>query len=229
MAFNKLWYVWIATGLLSCSKPVAVFHWSAKEAALVRKSRSVAKTSWGYPKHKWYSYVICFNKSCITKAEWKKNKRHNRFKGFKNNKPPKATPKIQQPDTLIARQTAVLKDTVPFEIEKKLVLKDLLFKVNSTELNPTLATPLDSLVEVLVQHPDLKVSIHGHTDNTGKESRNQELSRARAGVIAAYLIDHGIADSRIDFQGLGSTQPLASNESAEGRSQNRRVEITIYR
>jgi outer membrane protein OmpA-like peptidoglycan-associated protein len=228
MVTKQLLCAVIAILLLSCSKPVAVFHWNAREAALVRKSRSVAKSSWGYPKHKWYSYVICLNKNCITKAAWKTKQHHDRFRGFKNKKPPNTTPKMQESKTIVAMHTAVSKDTSALEVEKKLVLKDLLFKVNDTELNPVLTAPLDSLVQVLTRHPDLKIAIHGHTDPTGQESKNQELSKERAGVIAKYLIDRGIDKPRIHFQGLGSTQPIASNASAEGRSQNRRVEIVLY-
>lgn len=217
----------LAWGLFACSKPIVAFHWNAKEAAMVRKSRTVAKSSYGYPKHKWYSYAICFNKNCIAKAKWKHKQHNDRFKGFKNNKLLQTKPTVQEPDAIAAQKTKSGKDTLPFETEKTIVLKDILFKVNSTELNHSFSAPLDSLVQVLRQHPALKIKIHGHTDKTGDETRNVRLSRERAGAIAAYLIDQGIATRSIDFQGFGSSKPIANNDSHQGRSQNRRVEVLL--
>ncbi|MCU0352678.1 MAG: OmpA family protein [Cytophagales bacterium] len=218
--------------LCSCTKPIAVFHWNAKEAAMVRKSRVVAKTSWGYPKHRFYSYVICFNKSCIAKAEWKNKQQKNRFKGYKNNKPPQRKPPVQKRDTLIVKNTETDRKTTDTtsvtEAQRTIVLQDILFKVNSTEMTQPFSAPLDSLVQTMKQQPKLKIKIHGHTDNTGNEAKNVNLSRERAGVIADYLIERGIANERIRFQGFGSAQPIADNAYESSRSLNRRVEILLY-
>ncbi len=221
LSFSNVSFLFLSGLFFSCSRPIAVFHWNAKEAALVRKSRSVAKTSYGYPKHKWYSYVVCFNKSCITKAEWKNHQKHNRFKGFKNNKPPKKTPTMPQPDTLIAQQTENPK-------EKPIILHDILFKSNRADLQQSFSPQLDSLANVLKLHPEWNVTITGHTDDSGNETKNQQLSQERAKSTANYLIAKGISESRIAYTGMGSAQPLTSNATEEGRKQNRRVEILLH-
>jgi outer membrane protein OmpA-like peptidoglycan-associated protein len=76
-------------------------------------------------------------------------------------------------------------------------------------------------------HPTLEVSITGHTDNVGGEQHNVTLSTRRAESVAEYLVGRGVNYDKIIFRGLGSAQPIESNETVEGRSKNRRVEILI--
>src|SRR5689334_15877069 len=72
--------------LFSCSKPIAVTHWTAKDKAMLKKGRTAfaGKKPFGYPGHKWYSRVICFDDKCRNKAAWVKKQREHRFKGFKD-------------------------------------------------------------------------------------------------------------------------------------------------
>src|ERR1044071_4974410 len=90
--------------LTSCSKPIAVFHWGAKDAGVARMGRKSfgGKKPFGVPNHKWYSRVVCFDDKCRKKAEWVKKQREHRFKGFKDGgKLPAPPPRRTQPDTSI--------------------------------------------------------------------------------------------------------------------------------
>ena len=78
---------------------------------------------------------------------------------------------------------------------------------------------------MLQQHPDLRLRIEGHTDNTGSMETNRTLSELRAGAIRNYLVQQGIDSSRLETAGFGQTQPSADNATPEGRQQNRRVEL----
>jgi len=80
---------------------------------------------------------------------------------------------------------------------------------------------------IVASYPDLKFKIEGHTDSTGTDATNNELSLKRSITVRDYLIGQHIAASAIDAQGLGSAQPVADNETADGRARNRRVEIVI--
>ena len=76
-------------------------------------------------------------------------------------------------------------------------------------------------------NPDRKLMIEGHTDSVGSEQSNLQLSQSRAQAVFSYLINRGISANRLGMQGLGETSPVSSNQSAAGRQQNRRVEITV--
>ena len=76
-------------------------------------------------------------------------------------------------------------------------------------------------------HPGLRLRVEGHTDNVGGDDYNQQLSEQRGGSVRDYLIGQGMAGSSVSSKGFGKTQPVASNETASGRQQNRRVELVI--
>ncbi len=79
---------------------------------------------------------------------------------------------------------------------------------------------------MLKEHADLKLTIEGHTDNVGKAESNQTLSEKRAAAVRQYLIDnYQIDGARLEAKGLGQTKPAGANDTAEGRQQNRRVEL----
>lgn len=78
---------------------------------------------------------------------------------------------------------------------------------------------------LLKPHPTLRVSVEGHTDSIGKDAYNMRLSERRAQTVADQLADEGISKSRLDVRGFGKTRPIADNKTAEGRAENRRVEI----
>lgn len=105
---------------------------------------------------------------------------------------------------------------------------DALFAVNSAELGPDARSELDSLAERIRQRDDLaRVFIAGHADTTGSDAINDPLSQRRADSVASYLVSQGVSADLIQTRGYGSRQPVASNDSADGRRQNRRVEVTL--
>lgn len=105
--------------------------------------------------------------------------------------------------------------------------QDLLFDVDSASLRGDLQSDLRALAGNLQQYPDSIVRITGHTDNTGSDQYNYDLSNRRAVSVADILIDAGVGSGRLISTGAGESRPVASNETDAGRAQNRRVEIVI--
>ncbi len=104
----------------------------------------------------------------------------------------------------------------------------ILFAVNSSDLTNEVKASLADLAFSLQQYPNTRVLIVGHTDNTGADAYNQTLSEKRAGSAATILADNGVDPTRLEVTGYGKTKPIASNETVEGRRENRRVEVAIY-
>ncbi len=102
----------------------------------------------------------------------------------------------------------------------------LMFDTASDELRPASRANLDALASSLDRYDNSNLLIVGHTDAVGSETYNQGLSERRAAAAARYLASRGVA--RIDTRGRGETEPIASNDDAAGRQQNRRVEVAIY-
>ena len=103
----------------------------------------------------------------------------------------------------------------------------ILFDTDSSVLKPEARQLLDEVGEVLMNYPDTDVLIKGHTDDTGSEEHNQQLSDRRAGSVRNYLVTRGVTSARLKSLGFGESLPVASNGSASGRTQNRRVELQI--
>jgi len=101
------------------------------------------------------------------------------------------------------------------------------FASNSADLNAKFFTTLDSVALVLKEYEKTLVDVLGHTDNTGGQALNQQLSERRAATVGDYLVSRGIAADRVVKQGFGYSRPVASNDTADGRAQNRRVEIVL--
>ncbi len=101
------------------------------------------------------------------------------------------------------------------------------FAVDSTTISPSFQTTLDQIATSLKTYPDSLIDVYGHTDSTGSDTYNQGLSERRARAVADYLGMRGVSSARIRSQGFGEQYPVASNETAEGRALNRRVEIKI--
>ncbi len=116
---------------------------------------------------------------------------------------------------------------VPFEIGQTVRLNNIFFDFNKSVLQTESYAELDRLVETVKQSPNTKLEIVGHTDNVGTPSANKHLSEDRAKAVKNYLVSKGIDASRMKVVGYGSEKPLATNETEEGRQQNRRVEFTI--
>jgi len=102
-----------------------------------------------------------------------------------------------------------------------------LFDVNKAELKPDTIVNLNKLADILQKYPDTNIIIEGHTDSTGKEDYNMQLSEKRAKSVQNYIMQQGINSNRMTAKWYGETKPVASNETEEGKSQNRRVEISI--
>lgn len=102
-----------------------------------------------------------------------------------------------------------------------------MFETNSTELSTDGKIALVPLIEVLKAHPQSTVEVVGHTDSTGAAEYNMMISKKRAAAVAAHIEEQGIDADRITATGEGEENPVASNDTAEGRAQNRRVEATI--
>ena len=105
--------------------------------------------------------------------------------------------------------------------------QDILFATDSATLRPDLTRDLYAVANNLQRYPNSTVQVVGHTDNVGAAAYNQDLSERRAASVGAILRSGGVASNRVATYGRGEDQPIASNLSAEGRAQNRRVEIII--
>lgn len=101
------------------------------------------------------------------------------------------------------------------------------FPVDSSAIQPQFRPTLDQVAQTLSSYNQTYIDVLGHTDSTGSDAYNQALSERRAQSVADYLSMQGVARARMGIRGYGETQPIASNETEEGRSQNRRVEIKV--
>jgi outer membrane protein OmpA-like peptidoglycan-associated protein len=106
-------------------------------------------------------------------------------------------------------------------------MSDVLFKTGSFELLPGARERLAKISGIVLAYPSLHLQVEGHTDSVGSDEYNQQLSEKRAGAVRDYLVQQGISADAIEAHGLGKTEPVASNETPEGRQQNRRVEMVI--
>ncbi len=104
---------------------------------------------------------------------------------------------------------------------------DVTFETNSASLNSGFFEVLDSVALVLNEYKSTLVTVAGYTDSTGSAEYNQKLSEKRATTVALYLHGRGVAQERLAAIGHGESNPVASNATAEGRTKNRRVEITL--
>ena len=102
------------------------------------------------------------------------------------------------------------------------------FDTNKSNIKPNFYGTLNKVAQTLAEDNKSAILVTGYTDNTGNDSINIPLSQARAQSVKNYLASQGVSSSRIDAQGLGSSNPIASNSTSAGKEQNRRVEISIY-
>lgn len=106
-------------------------------------------------------------------------------------------------------------------------LSDIQFASNSHRISAESYTNLNTVVEVMLLNPEIELMIHAHTDAQGSEKYNQELSEKRGDSVLKYLVRKGIDASRLDYIGHGNSNPVASNDTEEGRARNRRVQFEI--
>lgn len=107
------------------------------------------------------------------------------------------------------------------------VLKNIFFDVDKYDLKDKSVTELEKIIRFLLENPQIRVEISGHTDNTGSAAYNQQLSEKRARSVYSYIVSKGIHPSRLAWRGYGSSKPIQTNDTLEGRQQNRRIEFTI--
>ena len=112
-------------------------------------------------------------------------------------------------------------------VGSSLVLNNIFYSSASSSLLKESFAELNTLVKLLNENPSLKVEIEGHTDNVGSEQYNNNLSQKRADAVKNYLVEKGIAESRLKSRGYGFTKPIADNSTEEGRAKNRRTQIRI--
>lgn len=117
----------------------------------------------------------------------------------------------------------------PIEIGESIVLKNIFFETGSAELKNESVAELNKLVQFMVKNPDIRIEISGHTDNVGSDAMNQKLSEDRANAVANYLFDKGIDRQRVRSVGYGKTRPIDTNDTEQGRANNRRTMFEIIK
>ena len=110
---------------------------------------------------------------------------------------------------------------------KPFAFQKVYFAFDHSDLDTQARGTLDDTVEVLKEHPDLSLSLQGHADSIGTDDYNLALSQRRAVSVRNYLVAHGVDSSRLEPSGYGESKPDASNDTADGRAQNRRVEFVV--
>jgi outer membrane protein OmpA-like peptidoglycan-associated protein len=108
-----------------------------------------------------------------------------------------------------------------------LTIPDVLFEVDKADLKASAQRDLGAIASYLRAHPDQRVLIEGHTDSTGTEAYNHELSLRRGTAVETFFLRYGVGPERLQVRGLGEDRPIASNATSSGRQQNRRVEIVM--
>jgi outer membrane protein OmpA-like peptidoglycan-associated protein len=106
-------------------------------------------------------------------------------------------------------------------------MSDVLFDTGSYTLKPGAREKLAKISGIVLAHPGLNLQIEGHTDSVGSDEFNQALSEHRAAAVQDFLIEQGVPGSKVAARGFGKTQPVASNDTPEGRQRNRRVELVV--
>lgn len=115
----------------------------------------------------------------------------------------------------------------PIEINQTITLNNIFFETGKADLKPESKQELNRLVQFMQENGAVKIKVSGHTDNVGSAESNRILSKNRAESVVEYLIQNGINNSRVQFEGYGETKPISTNETEEGKAMNRRVEFTI--
>lgn len=115
----------------------------------------------------------------------------------------------------------------PLQTGHTFTLDKILFEYKRSDIKPQSIPQLDNLVLIMSKHPNMRIAVSGFTDNIGSEDYNMNLSKARAKSVTDYLNLHGISTYRLEFKGMGSANPVADNNTENGRSLNRRVEFVI--
>jgi len=116
---------------------------------------------------------------------------------------------------------------VPIVAGEKLILNNIFFDFNKSTLQEESFAELNRTIPIFEQYQDLQFEIGGHTDNVGSDSYNQKLSEERANAVRDYLVENGVDPDRVEAKGYGESEPISTNDTDEGRQENRRVEFKI--
>jgi OOP family OmpA-OmpF porin len=117
----------------------------------------------------------------------------------------------------------------PPPVRKKIVLRGVNFDFDKSNIRSDAAEILEEAARILQDEPDVRISVDGHTDARGTDAYNDRLSERRAQAVVDRLTRLGVSRSRLEPQGYGESRPVATNETEEGRAQNRRVELNVVR
>lgn len=120
-------------------------------------------------------------------------------------------------------------DSIDYKVGNTVALENIFFEFDKAALLPSSMPELKKLIDVMTDYPYLKIEISGHTDNVGTDAYNEKLSQARAKSVVDYLVSKDVDPNRLSYKGYGSKKPVATNETDEGRSINRRVEFTVIK
>jgi OOP family OmpA-OmpF porin len=151
-------------------------------------------------------------------AKWEKD---NTCACFNKGEPPIIEQKFVELEKVIQE--------MPPKVGDKFILKNIYFETAKATLLPTSNFALDSLYRLLIKYPTMEIKISGHTDSQGSHEYNLVLSESRALAVYSYLVERSISSERLDFVGFGKMQPIATNETPEGRQMNRRVEFEVVK
>jgi outer membrane protein OmpA-like peptidoglycan-associated protein len=116
---------------------------------------------------------------------------------------------------------------VPIEVGESIQLKNVFFVQSKAELKPESYPELDRLVAILRENPTMEIELQGHTDNLGNANANLDLSKKRVDAVKKYLVEKGIASTRITGKGFGGSKPVAPSDTEANRQLNRRVEFKV--
>ncbi|MCD4746863.1 MAG: OmpA family protein [Bacteroidales bacterium] len=116
----------------------------------------------------------------------------------------------------------------PIKVGESVVLKNIFFETDKYSLKEESEIELQKLIDLLNKNPEIKIEISGHTDNISNEEYNKKLSHKRAKSVYDYLIENGISKERLTFLGYGFSKPIDTNETEEGRANNRRTEFKVF-
>lgn len=128
---------------------------------------------------------------------------------------------------IVFKEDSVFITMTALKEKEKIVISNLFFATAKTTILPESEPALEELYYLLVDNPDLRIKIIGHTDNVGSDASNLKLSEGRAKSVRNNIIMRGIDPSRIEYEGRGESEPIDTNDTEEGRSKNRRVEFEI--
>ena len=115
----------------------------------------------------------------------------------------------------------------PIEANASVILKNVFFDTKKTDLKPESITELDNVVRLMNENPNMKILISGYTDNVGKPADNLKLSIGRATSVVNYLVSKGVNNNRLSSKGFGAENPIADNNTEQGRALNRRTELSV--